>query len=149
MGWTRILSGPIADGEAASAPRWWFRLFKPLQTAFDDITSDADTWNVATLAGTWANHGIGWPTAAYRRVRGVVYLRGLVGAGTGTILTLPVGYRPVLREIFVTVCDAGGGAVGACRIDVNTDGTVVQSTFSLSGTNSFISLSNIRFFAEG
>lgn len=67
-------------------------------------TATADSgWIALTLSGSWANYGSPFPTAAYRKVGSVVYLKGLVRNGTPgtTIGTLPVGYRPSEQHLFL------------------------------------------------
>ena len=77
-------------------------------------------WEPATLAGSWAAV-VGTATPAYRleQAGNVVRFRGAVNAGTGTIFTLPTGYRPAAGVRLATVGDAA-----AARIDVSTAGVV-------------------------
>lgn len=80
----------------------------------------------------------------YRDSDGFVHLEGLVKSGTiadsssGAIFTLPVNFRPVIRQLFVVVSNA---AIGRC--DIYTDGSVVATT----GNNTWFQLSGISFKA--
>lgn len=121
-------------------------------------------WIAATLAGTWTNFGSGWHTAAYRKIDGVVYLRGLVTGGTGTILTLPAGYRPAATLMFPVVVQTwtatteltSGGVTAhthtmtrnnvGSRSDVTAAGAVSVGT--VPGFAGYASLNNIVFPAE-
>lgn len=61
--------------------------------------------------GAWANFGAPYEEASYARIGIKVWLRGLikhaVTTTTGTVFTLPVGYRPAKTRRFVI--DAGSG----------------------------------------
>lgn len=80
----------------------------------------------------------------YRKLPdGTVELKGLTKkVNTSTdgqaIFTLPVGYRPQDYKVFIAISNNGVG-----RIDIDTNGNVA---FQL-GSNSWISLNNIRFAA--
>src|SRR3954471_15471582 len=86
--------------------------------------TESDTgWIAPTLAGAWANHTPGtWAVAGYRRKNGIVYLKGLVKSGTGTIFTLPNGFRPV--EATHMAVPSNGGTVGMAIINISTTGVV-------------------------
>lgn len=94
------------------------------------------------FAGTWVNYGSGYEDAGYYKdAWGIVHLCGVIKTGTINTLafTLPGGYRPKKREIFVNVAGADTGF----RIDVLATGDVIP----VSGTNGYISLSGITFRA--
>jgi len=80
-------------------------------------------WTNLTLAGTYTN---GTPALAYRKIGGVVYVRGYVNqnsnASGGTIATLPAGFRPGGG----TWRFAAGGLSGAnmAVIDIETGGAI-------------------------
>lgn len=96
---------------------------------------------VGAFQNGWGNYFGGYHAAAYRKVGDVVELRGLVqggtvsGSGTGTIFTLPSGFRPAFAELFPTIA---GNAIG--RINVFSSGAVGCEV----GTNTFVSLSGIQ-----
>lgn len=100
-------------------------------------------WTAPVLSGTWVNFGGTFAPAGYRKVAGVVYLRGVVrlGADGSTIFTLPVGFRPPVVGaggdlLMPTVSNVAGG------LDVTTAGIVRHR----AGTGTtFVSLDGIRF----
>lgn len=108
------------DGESVASSRAYPKLYAPsfvndrvvmlrtgsTWTAIGRIPSTSpdtspDTgWIALTLASGWSNYGSTWEQAAYRRLNGVVYLRGLLIQGSGAtmnggalIANLPVGFR--------------------------------------------------------
>jgi hypothetical protein len=90
-------------------------------------------WTDATLAGTFVSGGT---TPGYRRLNGVVYLRGNISGGTAntTAFTLPTGYRPAVGGTYPV---QQLGTANITYITVNTNGTVVPNTSSawLSGAS--------------
>lgn len=100
-------------------------------------------WVAVTHENSWADYS-GYQGAEYcKDANGFVHIRGLVdsgtvGSGTG-VFTLPLGFRPAAKELFVTISN---GALG--RIDIDTDGTVDVIT----GNNTYVSLSGITFAAS-
>lgn len=62
-----------------------------------EINQDSG-WIAPTLQNSWTNYGSPWEEAAYRKISGIVHIRGLVKPGTigntTPIFTLPAGYRP-------------------------------------------------------
>lgn len=95
-------------------------------------------WQYPTLAAGWSNKGSSNPVARYRLGNnGYVELGGMVVGGTGTIFTLPVGYRPPKR-VDLPVC--ANYAFGAILID--TTGNVTLNV----GSATDVSLENIGFF---
>lgn len=103
-----------------------------------------EPWKNATLQNSWQNYGGNYPDVQFRKdAQGMVQVRGLPKLGTlnATVFTFPVGYLPGKAMIFTGV--DGGNA--ACRIDVGTDGTVKSVN---AGSNQWLSLNQIRFYAE-
>ena len=101
-----------------------------------------EDWQTPTLQNGWVNFGSGFNTVGYfKDSLGIVHLKGLVRAGSGTIFTLPAGYRPASRELHAVAThpDEMG------RIDVLTDGQVSM----VKGKNTWISLDGITFRAGG
>lgn len=70
---------------------------------------------------------------------GVVTLKGLITGGTGTIATLPVGYRPAARLLL----EAPSNSASA-RVDIDASGNILFMT----GSNTWFSLDGINFLAE-
>jgi hypothetical protein len=86
----------------------------------------------------------------YKDDLGRVFLRGLIAKTSGTSdiagsvevsFTLPVGYRPLKRCLFVAYA---GSTTGYCRVDVQPNGDVIVE----SGSQQWNSLSGINFLAE-
>lgn len=95
-------------------------------------------WQTPTLAGAWANTGSGFSVAGYYKQDGVVHLRGNLSSGTGTIFTLPVGYRPQYQIV------SGAVATGGGQVQISTSGVV-----SLTTGTAPISLDGLSFRAFG
>lgn len=99
------------------------------------------------LANGWVSYDANYGPPKYRKKAGIVYLQGLVKAGTlGTVIaTLPVGFRPDSAQfggagtlLFVAMGDNNV----VTRIDVYPDGRIVQAG---GGTNVWQSLSSVIF----
>jgi hypothetical protein len=76
-------------------------------------------WVTPTLSGTWLYYGWPFATPGYRRLNGIVYLKGLVkNGGLVVIFQLPVGFRPLEQRLF------SSQGVSPQRIDVLTNGEV-------------------------
>ena len=101
-----------------------------------------DPWIAPTFLNGWINYGSVYNPAGYFREAGIVYLRGLVKSGTIglSVFTLPAGYRPEFRELFVATSNA---ALGRC--DITVAGAVLASV----GNNNWFSLDGITFRASG
>lgn len=82
------------------------------------------------------------PLSFYIDAKGRCRLNGLTTGGTGTIFTLPVGFRPAFTLSFA--CSATGGA----RVDILPNGNVNVIDYYLSGSNGYVSLTGIEFFPE-
>jgi hypothetical protein len=113
-----------------------------------NITQQA--WQTPTLQNAWARYDSAYnPPGYFKDSMGIVHLRGLVRSGTmqKAIFTLPEGYRPEFRELFIvgsympTVTITGQSGHG--RVDIASDGQV----FPWEGNNGWISLDGITFRA--
>lgn len=112
----------------------------------------ADTgWVEASslLVNGWVNYGSTWETCAYRRVNGVVYLRGLIRSGTTSsggggipyrFFTLPVGFRPGGAS-HTPIVSNGAWAI----INIHPTGEVAPNT---NCNNGWLSLANVSFPAD-
>jgi hypothetical protein len=87
---------------------------------------DSGWIEVSSLSNSFVSGGI---TPSYRKLNGVVYLRGNLNNGTGaaTAFTLPSGYRPSTTTVILT--QKFGTALGT-YVTINTDGTVVPQDSS-------------------
>lgn len=128
-------------------------MIQPVAGSNTEVFVDGMTWDSAIAdhsfigiapAGTWVRYDTVFPTSeAYLDKYGVVHVRGLMKSGTAntTLLTLPATWRPGAKLVFPGVGDTKSDG----RIEVNTDGTVVQA--GTPGTGYF-SLNTILFRAE-
>lgn len=115
-------------------------------TAFVKSQSAFPGWTTASLVNSWENFGSGFANAEYMKDSlGFVHLRGFVKSGTvgATIFTLPSGYRTASVVTFATVCNNGSSDVLG-RIQIDSVGKVELS----SGSNNYVSLSGISFYAD-
>lgn len=99
-------------------------------------------WIAPTLTSSWANYHADYNSAGYwKDALGFVHLKGLLNLGTigASMFTLPTGYRPAKRELFIAATSSN--SYGRC--DVLADGTVVP----VAGSNSWFSLDGITFKA--
>ena len=68
---------------------------------------DDPGWQTPTLLNSWVDYGSVFSPTLYRRLNGVVFIKGLVKLGTvaaGTIIfTLPAGYRPAITLLIAAV----------------------------------------------
>jgi hypothetical protein len=98
--------------------------------------------------GFWHSFGSGYADPAYRIDRdGIVDLRGALACNSApdvlTLFTLPVGFRPLAKEVFPIASSNGGGTfAGPAVIEVDPNGNVSVSGMFNEG---FVSLSGIRF----
>jgi hypothetical protein len=117
----------------------------------DTASATIPTWNDASFQtpATWSDYGVGYSTLDYTKTLGdVVVLKGMVKKSSAmttneVIFTLPVGYRPTHRLVFIT-SSYTGGVSGTARIDVAANGEVRF----VSGNNTWISLDGIRFLSS-
>jgi hypothetical protein len=101
---------------------------------------EQEAWHTPTFQNGWVNFGDSYNPAGYfKDSLGIVHLRGLVKDGSGTIFTLPAGYRPPNRELQAVQTDRN--TIG--RIDILADGTLLM----YAGSNGWISLDGITFRA--
>lgn len=125
----------------------WAAQPQALYVALAAAVPDAvENWSAVGSVGKpafenlWANYATGTNAVAfYIDPLGVVHLTGAAKDGSGTIFTLPVGYRPpgILR---FTTPTSGGQAL----IKVDSTGAVVMSL----GSNIYVYLDGITFRAS-
>lgn len=136
---TRRPSDILSDLEDVSA-----------RTAALERRGFTEDWHTVGGAGepafqnSWVNHvAAGNGPAQFRRLpTGEVVMRGIIKDGTvlATIFTLPSTYYPPYTARFAIVSTNAFGF-----LSVDTAGIVIL----LAGTNTYISLDQVRFFAVG
>ena len=81
------------------------RLDSAERTISLDPTESIGNWQAMSLGGGWSNVG-GQQAAEYTRdSSGFVHVRGTIGGGSGTVFTLPNGYRPLFTIILKAAAD--------------------------------------------
>ena len=100
---------------------------------------NAESVKSPTLLNGWTKYGGDYDTAGYYKDKDRVFLQGLIKGGTvgAVAFTLPVGYRPAKRKIFVVNANNTFG-----RVDVLSNGNVYIDAMC---SNSYVSLENINF----
>jgi type II secretory pathway pseudopilin PulG len=94
-------------------------------------------WTPFSLENGWTDYSPPYAGAAYTKTSGgVIFLKGLVRSGSGTVATLPAGYRPAMNIMFENSTNQTGG-----RVDIYPDGRVYMSV----GSNAWFSLDGIAF----
>lgn len=118
-----------------------------------------EPWHVIGAAGepAFQNSGVaygGYTAPAFRKLPdGTVRLRGLINLAnglpnsassltTGTVFTLPAGYRPAAQELLIT--ESSGGQQ---RMDVLPGGQVVNNGTAI-GSGGWLALTPMSFVAE-
>jgi hypothetical protein len=112
------------------------KLVGDMRRTITDLQNGTDTgWKTGTLINGWLNFdATNWGVARYRRVNGIVYVRGLVKSGTMgmNVFVLPVGFRPAIRFMVAQV--EGTNSIG--RLDMWPDGGIVP----VIGNNGYFSI---------
>lgn len=101
-----------------------------------------DKWRTPTFQNSWTDAGAPYAPVGYTMIDGgLVRLRGTVTSGTigNAIFTLPPGYRPAGRLVFMVMSN---GSPAQC--EVNSDGTVIAA----SGSSTSFSLDGVSFKAD-
>ena len=94
----------------------------------DNMNYKDSGWIDATYQNGWTTYGGAYSQARYKKIGSVVYIDGLVKAGTigQAVFTLPSGFRPTKRQLKATETDRNANG----RLDINTNGDVVASSGS-------------------
>ena len=101
-------------------------------------------WTAFPFSAPWTNWAVmdpSWQVCEYRKVGDMVQFRGLAyknSSSSTTMGILPVGFRPLGRLHFPSVCDAGH-----TYVIPDTDGQVWLSPGPSAG--GWVSITNIRF----
>jgi hypothetical protein len=114
-----------------------------LTSLYPEIWREIGAAGNPVFVNSWVNYdSVVDSTAAFRKEDGgVIRLKGTVKSGAaGTIIfTLPEGYRPPRRNIFIVLAGAAEG-----RVEILSGGAVVF----VSGTNTLVQLNNLAFVAS-
>jgi Tfp pilus assembly protein PilE len=120
---------------------------------YGTMSTTLPNWNDCTLTNGWQNYSSSYNNAGFTKTTTqFVGLKGLVKLGTigysatnvNAVCTLPVGFRPMSRQIFETNVYNPGitNGRGWGRVDVDVDGTV---NFVSGTNNGWASLDGIIF----
>lgn len=125
----------------------WDVVFGQYNAYIAQLLSDSD-WIAPTLTNSWVNFASGYMTAGYRKVRDIVTLRGTVKLGSGSIFTLPVGYRPQITSggPLLFTQPASTGVTGIANVEVTAAGVVQVAGYLAGGGNAFLALDGINFY---
>jgi hypothetical protein len=111
-----------------------------------------EVWRPLALQEGWDLYDTNHQRPGYRKDRqGLVHLRGLITQTTGlpaadaVVASLPPGYRPSVRTIFVV---SAGQEVGFARLIVDADGTVRRTNGTAVAEKDYTSLNGITFWPE-
>lgn len=102
----------------------------------DQIQGGTNANAAITMGAGWSNVN----TKMRKNITGYVQLGGAasIGAlGVGTIVTLPVGFRPDASRVFAAATN-GSGAAATCSVQVNSAGQVSLVAFSAGPTQVFL-----------
>ncbi|MEK3733688.1 hypothetical protein MKX64_14880 [Paenibacillus sp. FSL M8-0334] len=105
---------------------------------------DSPGWIIPTLLNGWEVYGSPWPSLKYYKdSNNIVRIIGAIKNGTGTMFTLPKGYRP-LSQMGFTLLSFNGSTVVPASLNVQVSGTVN----AWHGVNNSFVLIDISFLAE-
>jgi hypothetical protein len=140
----------LARGISASYVSHQIMFYPATYTSWTNFSAVAGTPGNDQLGNGWVLYSSTYATPGYTKsADGIVTVRGLIKDGSTsdniTIAKLPVGYRPSERLTFSVTTHSGMGYAG--RVDVDTNG-YLRYRNNGSGTNTWISLSNISFVAD-
>jgi hypothetical protein len=115
-----------------------------------EVTTDGATWRtIPTLADTgwvapallnsWSNFSPGsYDVAAYRRINGIVFIKGTIAGGLvgpSPIFVLPAGFRPLLVRTSTQPSTSGTAVVAVSEV-----GSVFVAAYGTAGNNTNLSL---------
>jgi len=91
------------------------------------VPTDDTGWLVPTLTNSWSSISSG-RSVRYRRINGIVYLRGMCSGGTTTsVMVLPAGFRPAIDSRTLQQSTDSGTTAVAVVITAAT-GQIAAST---------------------
>ncbi|WP_438432338.1 hypothetical protein [Gorillibacterium sp. sgz500922] len=113
-------------------------------------SKDAPGWITPTLLNGWSNRGQGTdaPASYFRNSSGFVHLRGIVTGGiSGTLYTLPSGYRPLYAVQVLAMSVSSGGTLITGYITISPSGALFLNAGMAVGAGSVVFLDDITFQA--
>lgn len=118
----------------------------PTPAASVNAALDDSGWITLPLLNSWVSYDTNYGPPRYRRVRGVVYVQGLMKNGTlgVAVAQLPAGFRPNLGTGPGNLLFTTQGAAGVTRLDVQSDGQIIGAAVTAAWT----SLTGITFPAD-
>jgi hypothetical protein len=141
VGQTEIAAAAVGTGELADESVTSSKL-----APIEDVHLVGGAGEPGFGAGFGNFGGVFTPVGFYKDPFGIVHLQGLAsGPQTGTVFTLPDGYRPGTTHYMnvATSSPSSSGANYVGRLSIDTAGNVSE----LDGGGSFVSLENIEFRA--
>ena len=90
--WPAATAGPGAMSVTTDTNTLWL----VVGVAWVAAGGAASPWIAPTLLNGWINYGSGLAPAGYRKIRDIVYLRGMIKSGTvgASAFALPAAYQP-------------------------------------------------------
>lgn len=130
---------PAAGTEPADLYGVATRLADSVQSVF------APAYTNVTYNGSWTDYGSGYEETSYAKVGNRVQLRGTAKhattSTTGTVFTLPDGYRPAKTRGF-RLYAAGNGVA---QISIDSAGVVSILSYASSGNGGFLCFDGVSF----
>ena len=118
----------------------WVALTRSLPSFTESWTEVGSGGGAPGFQNGWGNWSVNWSSCAFfKDLSGVVHLKGVVSGGSpvsGTIYTLPAGYRPPKNAAFAVSNNAAFG-----EVTVLANGNVALS----AGVNTYVTLDGITF----
>lgn len=110
-------------------------------SGYGTTTYTVPLWAPLTVQNGWVNYSPPFSSAAYTKTSaGLIVLKGMVKAGSGTIAQLPAGYRPAAQIMFENSTNQTGG-----RLDIDVNGNIGMAV----GSNAWFSLDGVSFMPAG
>jgi hypothetical protein len=107
----------------------------------EDVSGAAPAWTALAPASGWANVGGSFPTLAYMKYNGIVYLKGTItGAGT-TMFVMPAGtYPDALFHRMIVFGQFADGTQGPVFVQL-----AGASMLFMAGTGNQVSFENVHW----
>lgn len=127
-----LTSTTFVDGELTNEAKWFARVFTVINWLLGQF---GDTgWNTPSLSNSWVVFGTPFDSPQYRRLNGIVYVKGMAKSGTlSTVFTLPAGYQTLKERVFNTASNTGGAQI------LIVAGAVSINGYYGGGSNAFVS----------